>query len=50
MKSASIVRMPVMVLTRIGNTAPRNTIATRDISPMPNQIITSGNSAMRGVA
>ena len=50
MKSASTVRTPVMVLTRIGNTAPRNTMAILEPSPMPNQIMISGSSAMRGVA
>ena len=50
MKSAFIVRTPVMVLTRMGKTAPRDTMAILEAMPMPNQIITSGSSAMRGVA
>ena len=49
-KSAWSVRTPVMVFTRIGKMAPRKTIAIFDMRPIPNQIMSSGSSAMRGVA
>ena len=49
-RSESMVRIPATVFTRMGKMAPRNTMAIFDITPMPNQIIISGSSAMRGVA
>src|SRR5258705_462289 len=49
-KSRSMVRTPVMVLTRIGNTLERKMIAILAQMSMPNQMMISGISAMRGIA
>ena len=50
MKSRSMVRTPVTVLTSMGNTVERKMIATFELRSTPNQMITSGMRAMRGVA
>src|SRR5512132_1150925 len=45
-----VVFTPSRVLISKGKTAPRKMIPTLEIMPMPNQIITKGKRATRGVA
>ena len=49
-KRASLVFTPDSALMTMGMTAPRNTTATFDQMPMPNQMINSGSKVTRGTA
>ena len=46
----SRLRTPAAVLIKIAKIAPRNATAILDSTPMPNQMMNSGSSTMRGVA
>ena len=43
-------RTPAVVLMIIAKNAPRKTTATLDSTPIPNQMMSSGSSTIRGVA
>ena len=47
--AASVFRTPAMVLMMIGKSAPRKMTAIFDGMSMPNQMMNSGMSTMRGV-
>ena len=49
-KRASLVFTPDSALMTMGMTAPRNTTATFDQMPMPNQMMNSGSKVTRGTA
>src|ERR1700756_2603363 len=49
-KRASLVFTPDSALMTMGITAPRNTTATFDQMPMPNQMMSSGSKVTRGTA
>ncbi len=47
---AGVVFTPSRVLINRGKTAPKKIIPTFERTPIPSQIMTRGNSAIRGVA